>query len=122
MSTIERLAGIQGGPNTLIDTLSANVRVAPDGTSASDMKLIVPSIGDLTGAGTVSPANDLNFRMTALVHTSGLAAVVRDTPIPFTVAGTCADPVFRPDVKAVVKEEMKSVGKGLLKGLLQGKE
>jgi AsmA protein len=122
MATIERLAGIQGGPNTEIETLSAAVRVAPEGASAQDMKLVVPAIGDLNGAGTVSPAKDLNFKMSAVVHTGGLAAVIRDTPIPFTVAGTCADPVFRPDVKAVVKEEMKGVAGGLLKGLLGGKK
>jgi AsmA protein len=124
MASIERLAGIQsGGPNMEIDVLSADVRVGPEGASAQDMKLVLPAIGDLSGAGTVSPANDLNFRMTAVVHTTGMAAVVRNTPIPFTVEGTCADPVFRPDVKAVVKEEVKGIEKsagGLLKGLLGG--
>jgi hypothetical protein len=64
-----------------------------------------------------------------MVHTSGLLAVVGNTPIPFTVSGTCADPVFRPDMKAVVKEKVKSVesglektGVGLIKGLLNGKK
>lgn len=116
MATIERLAGIQGGPDTEIQMLSAAVRVAPEGASAQDMKLLVPAIGDLTGAGTVSPANELDFRMTALMHTGGLLAAVRDAPIPFTIGGTCADPVFRPDVKGVVK----GVAGGLLKGLLGG--
>lgn len=122
MSAIGKLAGIQGGPNTEIETLSATVRVAPDGASAQDMKLVVPAIGDLNGAGTVSPAKDLNFRMAAIVHTGGIAAVVRDTPIPFTVEGTASDPVFRPDVKAVIKNEVKGVAGGLLKGLLGGKK
>jgi len=45
------------------------------------------------------------------------------------VEGTSAQPVFHPDVKAVVKEEMKGVEKsmgkaagGLLKGLMGGKK
>jgi AsmA protein len=129
MATIEKLAGIKSGPNMEIQTLSATVRVAPDGASAQDMKLVVPAIGDLSGAGTVSPANDLDFKMSATVHTSGLLAVVGNTPIPFTVQGTCADPVFRPDLKAVAKEKVKSVegglekaGGGLIKGLLGGKK
>jgi AsmA protein len=129
MATIEKLAGFKGGPDTEIQTLSANVRVAPDGVSVQDMKLLVPSIGDLTGAGTVSPANDLDFKMSATVHTSGLLAVAGNTPIPFTVQGTCADPVFRPDLKAVAKEQLKSVkgglekaAGGLMKGLLGGKK
>jgi AsmA protein len=129
MATIEKLAGIKSGPNTEIQTLSATVRVAPEGASAQDMKLVVPAIGDLSGAGTVSPANELDFKMSATVHTSGLMAVVGNTPIPFTVQGTCADPVFRPDLKAVAKEKVKSVegglekaGAGLIKGLLGGKK
>jgi AsmA protein len=129
MATLERLAGIKGGPDTDIQTLSADVRVAPDGVSAQDMKLVVPAIGNLSGAGTVSPANDLDFKMSATVHTSGLFALAGDAPIPFTVQGTCADPIFRPDLKAVATERVKSVegglerkAEGLLKGLLGGKK
>jgi AsmA protein len=129
MATIEKMAGIKGGPDTEIKTLSASVRVAPDGASAQDMKLLVPSIGEVTGGGTVSPANELDFKMSATVQTSGLLAVVGNTSIPFTVQGTCADPVFRPDLKAFAKEKVKSVegglekaAGGLMKGLLGGKK
>ena len=125
MASIEKLAGIKGGPDTDIQTLSANVRVAPEGTSAQDMKLLIDAIGELTGAGTVSPEKDLDFKMSATVHTSGLLAIVGNTPIPFTVGGTCANPVFKPDYKAVVKEKVSSLektGEGLLKGLLGGKK
>ncbi len=129
MASIEKLAGIKASPDTEIQVLSANVRSAPEGMSAQDMKLVVPAIGELSGAGTVSPANTLDFKMSAIVHTSGLLAVVGNTPIPFTVGGTCSEPVFRPDIGAVVKGEIKSlqgdVGKaagGLLNGLLGGKK
>jgi AsmA protein len=129
MATIEKFAGIKAGPDTEIQTLSANVRVAPDGASAQDMRLVVPAIGDLSGAGTVSPANALDFKMSATVHTSGLLAAAGNTPIPFTVQGTCAQPEFRPDLKAMAKETVKSMeggfGKtagGLLKGLMGGKK
>jgi AsmA protein len=129
MASIEKFAGIKGGPDAEIQVLSANVRWAPEGTSANDMKLVVPAIGELSGAGTVSPANALNFKMSAIVHTSGLLAVVGNMPIPFTVEGTASEPVFKPDLNAVVKEEMKSiqhdVGKaagGLLNGILGGKK
>lgn len=64
--------------------------------------------------------------MTAMVHASGLMSGIANRPIPFAVGGTCADPVFRPDLKAIVKEEVKGeVGKaaeGVLKGLLGGKK
>jgi AsmA protein len=126
MASIEKLAGIKATPDTEIQVMSVNLRSAPEGTNAQDMKLVVPAIGELSGAGTVSPANALDFKMIAIVHTSGLLAVVGNTPIPFTVQGTSADPIFRPDVKAIVKEEIKgAVGKaagGLLNGLLGGKK
>ena len=123
MAGIEKLAGIRGGPDTEIETLSAGVRVSPEGASAQDMKLVVPAMGELSGAGTVSPANDLDFKMRATVHTSGLLAEMKNTPIPFTVQGTCANPIFRPDLKAVAEEKVKSVEGGLKKtaeGLLKG--
>jgi AsmA protein len=129
MASIEKLAGIKPGPDTEIQTLSAKLRSAPEGTSAQDMKLVVPAIGELSGAGTVSPAHDLNFQMSAIVHTSGLLSVVGNKPIPFTVGGTSSDPIFKPNYGAVVKEEVKSiegdVGKaasGLLNGLLGRKK
>ncbi len=126
MASIEKLAGIKEAPDTDIQVLSTNFRSSPEGMSADEMKLVVPAIGELSGAGTVSPANALDFKMSAMVHTSGLLAVVGNTPIPFTVEGTCSEPVFKPDVKAVVKEEVKGiVGKaagGLINGLLGGKK
>lgn len=126
MSTIESLAGIHPSPDTDIQTLSANVESSPDGIEAQALRLVVPAIGDLDGSGTVSPANALDFKMTAVVHTSGLLAAVGNQPIPFTVGGTCADPVFRPDVKAIVKKEVRGAAEKaageLLKGLTGGKK
>jgi AsmA protein len=129
MSTIEKLAGIKAGPDTEIQTLSASVRSSPEGVDAQDMKLVVPAIGELTGAGSVNPANELNFKMSAMVHTSGLLAAVGNQPIPFTVGGTCAEPVFKPDLKAIVGQEVKGlehgIGKaagGLVSDFLKGKK
>jgi AsmA protein len=126
MAAVETLAGIQGGPDTEIQTLSANLRVAPEGTTASGLKLIVPAVGEMTGGGTISPANALAFQMTAAVHATGLMAVVNDQPIPFLVEGTAADPVFRPDVRRAASGEIKKLeGKtagSLIKGLLGGKK
>jgi len=125
MSTVEKLAGIKGGADTEIKTLSANLRVAPEGMTAQNLKLVLPALGELTGRGTISPANALDFKMAAAVHTSGLMAVVSDKPIPFTVEGTCSDPVFRPDMRAVASGEAKKLGgpaEGVLKGLLGGKK
>ena len=126
MAMVEKLAGIQGGSDTEIQTLSASLRMAPEGTTAQNLKLVVPAVGEMTGGGTISPSNALAFKMAAAVHTSGMMAAVNDQPIPFMVEGTCSDPVFRPDVRAVAAGEAKrlegTAAGGLLKGLLGGKK
>ena len=130
MAAIEKLAGMKDGPDTEIQTLGATLRIGPEGIAVDNLRLIVPAIGDLEGSGTSSPAHILDFKMRATVHTSGLLAPVGGTPIPFTVEGPATDPVFRPDMKSLAKEELKkftggdAAGKaaGLLKGLFGGKK
>ncbi|MBZ5727591.1 MAG: AsmA family protein [Acidobacteriia bacterium] len=129
MAAIAALAGIRGARDTEIELLSTNLRMAPEGMSASEIQLVAPAIGEIDGTGSVSPAYALDFHMRAMVHTGGVMAAIRNAPIPFSVAGTCSEPVFRPDLKVVVKQEIQglggNVGKaagGLLKGLLGGKK
>ncbi len=125
LSGVEKLAGINSGPNAEIEIFNSDIRVAPDGMHAENIRLVLPAVGSLNGAGTVSPENNLNFRLQAAVRTGGVAAALSNEPVPFTVQGTCAEPVFRPDLAAVVKGEFKGVGKaagGLVKGLLGRKK
>jgi AsmA protein len=89
LSAISALGGKgSGGKDTVIQNFSANVRVAPDGTRADDINLTIPTLGTLTGAGTVSPSNALDFKMKA-------------DAIPFVIQGTTSDPKFIPDVKGM---------------------
>ena len=125
MASIEKFAGIKGGPDTEIQTLGASMRLSPEGIAADKLELILPAIGSLEGSGTSTPNHVLDFKMRATVHTSGLMAPVGGMPIPFTVEGPATDPIFRPDMKGIAKEELSNaVGKasGLLKGLLGGKK
>ena len=129
MSTIERLAGIRSGPDTQIQTLSANVRYAPEGASVQDLKLVLGGIGEVTGSGTISPQEALDFKMAATVHGSAIAAVMANAPIPFSIEGSASDPQFRPDVKGLAGATLKgfkgNAGKaagGILKGILGGKK
>jgi AsmA protein len=91
------------GNDTIIQNFSSDVRATPEGTQVTNLNLTVPSYGVLTGAGTVSPANELAFKMSAQLGSSGPS-------IPFTVQGTTADPKFAPDVKGMAS--------GFLKGQL----
>ena len=104
LSSISALSGKNTGNDTTIQNFSSDVRVAPEGTQANNINLTVPSIGVLTGGGTVSPANELAFKMNANVGGLG---------IPFTIGGTTADPKFVPDVKGAAEELVKGAfGKG----------
>lgn len=132
---VAAVAGIPTGPNTDIQTLGANVRSAPDGTSIDNLQLIVPTVGQLIGAGTISPAQALDFKMRVTLHTSGtvMAALGQkgDTSVPFLIGGTSSNPSFRPDVKGIAQQKIQSLtgnsdlGKaagGLLNNLLGGKK
>jgi AsmA protein len=89
MSAISALGGKGvGDKDTTIQNFSANVHAAPEGTRADNIDLIVPSLGTVTGEGTVSPSNALAFKMKA-------------DAIPFLIEGTTADPKFVPDVKGM---------------------
>jgi len=104
LSSISALGEKKTGNDTEIKNFSSDVKVAPEGTQANNINLDVPAIGVLTGGGTVSPKNELAFKMSAAVAGMG---------IPFSIEGTTADPKFVPDVKGMAK--------GLVNGVLGGK-
>ena len=103
-------------PDTTIENFSTNARVSPEGTQANNLNLNVPAIGVITGAGTVSPAGALAFKMLAQLHggvAGGLGeAISGGKGIPFSIAGTTSKPEFVPDIKGLAG--------GLAGGALQG--
>ena len=101
MSAISALGGKNTGNDTTIQNFSSDLKMSPEGTAANNINLTVPAIGVLTGAGTVSPSNELAFKMKAEVGGLG---------IPFGITGTSSDPKFTPDVKGIAT--------GLLGGFL----
>src|SRR5579862_4319554 len=112
LSTIEKLAGIKGGPNTEIQTLSLNVKNNNQGTTISDLQLVAPDIGDLGGSGTVSPDRALDFKMHVSLKAGLLPAALgarTQAGIPFFIRGTSADPKFEPDLKGLAAGEIKDL-------------
>ena len=105
MAAVAALAGKNTGPDTSIQNFSSDVKSSPAGTVANNINLTVPAIGVLTGDGTVSPSNELAFKMKADV--SGMA-------VPFGISGTTSDPKFTPDVKGLAT--------GVLQGVLNGQQ
>jgi len=103
MAPVAALAGKNTGSDTTIQNFSSDVKMSPAGTEANNINLTVPAIGVLTGLGTVSPSNELAFKMKAEVGGMG---------VPFGVTGTTSDPKFTPDVKGLAT--------GLLGNALKG--
>jgi AsmA protein len=147
LSSFTGLGGGSGsGTDTEIQTLSAALRVAPDGTHAENLNLVVPTIGTITGNGNVSSSGQLNCKMNAkLVASSGAAGSLTSAissfggggnsqagGIPFTVTGTTSNPVFVPDVTGMVGNMVKgraaapagaaSAASGIIGGLLNRKK
>ena len=105
MKTVAQLTGIKINPDTDFDNVSASVRADPAGLRIDAISVVAPAIGDLSGAGAVSPANALDFKMTAKLHTGAVLNVVNpggQTTVPFSIQGTAAEPKFVPDVKGMV--------------------
>jgi AsmA protein len=129
MAVIEAIAGINTGNSTVVQNASLNVQVSPGGIQAHDIQLNVPAVGNLRGEGSISPANALDFKMSVGLHTTGTASIIADKSIPFFVQGTSSEPVFKPDLKGIAREQVNSLKKDagntaseLLKGILGGQK
>ncbi len=119
MSTISALTGLKTGKDLDIEKMTTNVHMA-----------IVPSLGSLTGAGTLDSKNNLDFKMAATLTGGAIGAMgstgagvgslvgalggskgggcKNGTTIPFMIQGTASDPKFVPDVGGLAAGMLKS--------------
>ncbi len=114
LSAISALGGTKTGPDTSIQNFSSNVQVAPSGIQTQNVNLVIPAIGTLTGNGTISPQNALDYKMVASLSgsvVSGLSQLAggggKGASIPFFIQGTASDPKFVPDVKGIVGSQLR---------------
>jgi AsmA protein len=132
MSGVSALTGLKTGKDLEIEKMTTNLRMAPDGLKADSFDAVIPSLGNLDGAGTVDAKNNLDFKMIATLKGGALGAMSgatsavggilgrvsggssstanRGEQVPFMIEGTTSDPKFVPDVKGVAM--------GMLKGQL----
>ncbi len=109
---VQQLAGLPTTAATDIDLAGASFDMGPFGTRLRDIKFVAPSIGQLSGEGTVSLLHELDFRMSAVVKTGGLLAAALQqrgdtTTVPFFIQGTSANPVFKANVNAIANEKLQ---------------
>ena len=130
MSAVSALTGLKTGKDLDIEKLTTNVHMAPNGLRAENFIAVVPSVGNLTGAGTLDAKNNLDFKMAATLTGGAIGAMGSaggevgslagalggskgsgckgGTTIPFQIEGTASDPKFVPDVGGVAANMMKS--------------
>jgi AsmA protein len=111
-------------PDTAIKNFSLNAHLSPAGTQADDINLDVPAIGVITGAGTVSPAGALSFKMLANLSGGMVGGVSKVATvgsgkggIPFAIEGTTADPKFVPELGGVATDLAAGAVKGAAGGV-----
>ncbi len=72
LGALAAFTGNKSSTDTLIQTFSSALRVAPEGIKADNIVLDVPSMGTVTGNGVISGDNSLDFKM--LLKPSGGAS------------------------------------------------
>jgi len=124
LAAISKGSSGKTGVDTSIQNFSADARMGPDGIRSENINLTVPAFGALTGSGTISPAGQLEFKMTANLNGAVSTAVThlahfgnQGVEIPFFIRGTSAQPTFTPDVKGMLTKNLA----GQLKSKLSGK-
>jgi AsmA protein len=131
MAPISAITGLKTGKDLEIEKLTTNIHMAPTGLKAEGFNATLPSLGTLTGGGTLDSKNNLDFKMAATITSgmlSGAAAPANGigtalsgvsgtqknsnckdgTTIPFLIQGTASDPKFLPDVGGVAAGVLKS--------------
>jgi AsmA protein len=117
LGAIAAFTGNKSGTDTLIQTFSSALRVAPEGIKADNIVLDVPSLGIVTGNGVIAGNNSLDFKM--LVKLSGAAnnllgsltgasASAQSKGLPFLITGTTSNPVFRPALGGAVAGDLQN--------------
>jgi AsmA protein len=119
MAALSAFSSVGKSADTSIQKLTSEVRVAPEGIQTTNMDLVMPAIGEMTGGGTVGADSSLNFKMRATLSGPGnlLGGVSGGkTTIPFSIQGTTSDPKFIPDVAGLAGALGSQVGSSLQGG------
>jgi AsmA protein len=107
LGAIAAFTGNKSGTDTLIQTFSSALHVAPEGIKADNIVLDVPSLGIVTGNGVISGDNSLDFKMlmklsgtanNLLGGLTGVSASAQSKGLPFLITGKTSNPVFRPAI------------------------
>jgi AsmA protein len=119
---IAAMSGVKTGDTTDIDQLRAHIRMSNAGVVVDHEYAVIPAMGEITGSGTCSPANQLEFNLFAKVENAGGVGKIgvglitalnggsgKDKGVPLKIVGTPDDPVITADVGSVVGKTTHSI-------------
>jgi AsmA protein len=117
LGAIAAFTGNKGSTDTLIQTFSSALHVAPEGIRAENIVLDVPSLGTVTGNGVIGGDNSLNFKMLLKLSggannlvgsLTGISAGAQSNGLPFLIEGKTSNPVFRPALGDAMKGNLQN--------------
>ncbi|MGB7731609.1 MAG: AsmA family protein [Candidatus Acidiferrum sp.] len=122
---IAALSGLKTGDTTNIERLRVNVRITNEIVVVDEIDAVIPAVGELTGNGTVSSADELDFNLIAKIDSAqgigkvgaGLLTKLNGsdetsknmTGVPLRVLGTPEDPNITADVGGIFQKKKKSI-------------
>jgi AsmA protein len=123
---IAALSGVKTGDTTNFRKLTVNVHITDAGVVADNIEAVIEGMGELSGSGTVSPTDQLDFNLTVKnAPSKGIAAKVgvgllttlngsgsgsgNGSGVPIHVAGTSEEPYITADVGGAVGKKTKSI-------------
>ena len=119
---IAALGGVKSSDTTEFEKLRVEVRITNAGVTVSKIEAVIPAMGVLTGSGTVSAADQLDFNLMMKGSAAsgigkvgvGLLSALNGSSgnksgVPLRVMGTPDDPNITADVGGIVGEKTKSI-------------
>jgi AsmA protein len=122
---IAALSGMKTGDTTEFEKLNVLVRISNAGVLADKIEATIPAVGELTGSGTVSAADQLDFNLLVKVASAkgigkvgaGIITMVngsggssgKGSGVPLHITGTPDDPYITADVGGIVQKKTKSI-------------
>ncbi len=122
---IAAMSGLKTGDTTTIDKLRMNVHITNAVVVVDKIDAVIPAVGELTGSGTVTSPDRLDFNLVARIESAqgigkvgaglltklnGSGGTSRNTAgVPLRVIGTPENPNITADVGGIVQKKKESI-------------
>ncbi|HVZ23869.1 MAG TPA: hypothetical protein VG871_22500, partial [Vicinamibacterales bacterium] len=121
LGAVGALAGLPHVGDTVVQSLTGTLQMTPQGIHVAALSLVVPSIGTMTGDGSISPQGAMDFAMLAKLREGAVPAATgtvarvlaygETNGVPFRVEGTTSNPSFVPDLRRAAQGAVDSLKK-----------